>query len=77
MDVAVGQPRDDDRAVQVDGLPGRAELADLGIAPDRDDLTVGYRERRRGRQLGIERADARPDEREVDHAPPAFFARDG
>jgi hypothetical protein len=66
VDVTVGQPGDDHCGVQVDRLCGRAELPDLGIAPDRHDLTVGYRERRRSGLLGIERTDARPDEREVD-----------
>src|SRR5690348_2453412 len=78
MDVAVGQPRDDDCAVDVDGLPRRTELPDLGIAAHRHDLAVGDREGGRGGPLRIEGADARAHDREVDlaHASP-LLAREG
>src|SRR5438105_11559421 len=78
MDVAVGKPGDDGGVVQVDGLRRRSELADLGVASHREDLAAGDRDRFCRRPLGIVRADARPDERQIDlaHASP-FFAREG
>src|SRR6478672_11411918 len=78
MDVAVAEPRNHDGVVQVDGLCRRIKLANLSIAPDRDDLAAGDRDGFRRRQLGIERAHTRPDKRDVDlaHTSP-FFAREG
>src|SRR6188472_4254319 len=78
MDMAVGQPGNGNGIVQVDGFRCPTELADLGIAPHRDDLTGGDRDGFGRGPLGIERADASPDECEIDHAHASpFFARDG